>query len=100
MTTVDTKTELGTNSEVGVLWSVIVHRPNLAHERLSPTNVHELLVDDVISARRARQEHDAFVDLMRSREVEVCSCTTFSRRRSRERKAASGSSPAGSGRRR
>ena len=50
---------------------MIVHRPDLAHERLSPTNCHELLFDDVIWVRRARQEHDAFVDLMRERGVEV-----------------------------
>ena len=62
---------LGANSEVGTLRTVIVHRPDLAHERLSPTNCHELLFDDVIWVRRARQEHDAFVDLMREREVEV-----------------------------
>jgi arginine deiminase len=62
---------LGANSEVGVLRTVIVHRPDLAHERLSPTNCHELLFDDVIWVRRARQEHDAFVDLMRERGVEV-----------------------------
>ena len=58
-------------SEVGTLRTVIVHRPDLAHERLSPTNCHELLFDDVIWVRRARQEHDAFVDLMRERGVEV-----------------------------
>jgi arginine deiminase len=62
---------LGAHSEVGTLHSVIVHRPDLAHERLSPTNCHELLFDDVIWVRRARQEHDAFVDVMRSRGVEV-----------------------------
>jgi arginine deiminase len=66
-----TKTALGANSEVGTLRTVIVHRPDLAHERLSPTNCHELLFDDVIWVRRARQEHDAFVDLMRERGVEV-----------------------------
>ena len=49
----------------------MVHRPDLAHERLSPTNCHELLFDDVIWVRRARQEFDAFVDLMRERGVEV-----------------------------
>ena len=32
--------------------------------RLTPTNCQELLFDDVIWARKARQEHDAFVDLM------------------------------------
>ena len=62
---------LGVASEAGTLRSVIVHRPDLAHERLSPTNCHELLFDDVIWVRRARQEFDAFVDLMRERGVEV-----------------------------
>jgi arginine deiminase len=61
----------GVNSEVGRLRSVLVHRPDLAHERLTPTNAHELLFDDVIWVRRARQEHDAFVDLMREHDVEV-----------------------------
>jgi arginine deiminase len=71
VTAPSTTTELGVASEVGTLRSVIVHRPDLAHERLSPSNCHELLFDDVIWTRRARQEHDAFVDLMRSRGVEV-----------------------------
>jgi arginine deiminase len=66
-----TETVLGTHSEVGKLRTVMVHRPDLAHERLSPTNCHELLFDDVIWVRRARQEFDAFVDLMRERGVEV-----------------------------
>ena len=62
---------LGVASEVGTLRSVIVHRPDLAHERLSPTNCHDLLFDDVIWVRRARQEFDGFVDLMRERGAEV-----------------------------
>src|SRR4051794_23482728 len=70
MTTV-TAPALGANSEVGTLRTVIVHRPDLAHERLSPTNAHELLFDDVIWVRRARQEFDAFVDVMRSEGTEV-----------------------------
>jgi arginine deiminase len=64
-------TALGVHSEVGTLRTVIVHRPDIAHERLSPSNCHELLFDDVIWVRRARQEHDAFVDLMREYGVEV-----------------------------
>jgi arginine deiminase len=67
----ETATTIGANSEVGTLRTVIVHRPDLAHERLSPTNCHDLLFDDVIWVRRARQEHDAFVDLMRERGTEV-----------------------------
>jgi len=66
-----TTASLGVASEVGVLHSVIVHRPDRAHERLSPTNCHELLFDDVIWTRRARQEFDAFVDVMRDRGAEV-----------------------------
>ena len=70
MTTV-TAPEVGAMSEVGTLRTVLVHRPDLAHERLSPSNCHELLFDDVVWVRRARQEFDAFVDLMRERGVEV-----------------------------
>jgi arginine deiminase len=66
-----TASALGAHSEVGTLRTVMVHRPDLAHERLSPTNCRELLFDDVIWVRRARQEHDAFVDVMRSEGVEV-----------------------------
>jgi arginine deiminase len=69
--TAATETALGTHSEVGKLRTVMVHRPDLAHERLSPTNCHELLFDDVIWTRRARQEFDAFVDVMRERGIEV-----------------------------
>src|SRR5205809_3590490 len=66
-----TETALGTHSEVGRLRTVMVHRPDLAHERLTPTNCHELLFDDVIWVRRARQEFDAFVEVMREQDVEV-----------------------------
>jgi arginine deiminase len=62
---------VGAQSEVGTLRTVLVHRPDLAHERLSPSNCHELLFDDVIWVRRARQEFDAFVDTMRELGVEV-----------------------------
>jgi len=71
MSSTVTAPTVGANSEVGQLRTVMVHRPDIAHERLSPSNAHELLFDDVIWVRRARQEHDAFVDLMRSRGVEV-----------------------------
>jgi arginine deiminase len=62
---------IGANSEVGTLRTVIVHRPDLAHERLSPTNCHDLLFDDVIWVRRAQEEFDAFVAVMRGRGAEV-----------------------------
>jgi arginine deiminase len=62
---------IGAYSEVGRLQTVIVHRPDLAHERLSPTNCHELLFDDVIWVRRAQEEFDAFAEVMTKRGVEV-----------------------------
>ena len=58
--------EYGAHSEVGNLRKVIVHRPGLEMRRLTPSNCQELLFDDVIWARKARQDHDAFVDLMRA----------------------------------
>ncbi len=58
--------EFGVHSEVGELRKVIVHRPGLEMRRLTPSNAQELLFDDVIWARKARQEHDAFCDLMRT----------------------------------
>ena len=57
--------EYGVHSEIGKLRKVIVHRPGLEMRRLTPANCQALLFDDVIWARKARQEHDAFVDLMR-----------------------------------
>ncbi len=57
--------EFGVHSEVGKLRKVIVHRPGLEMRRLTPNNCQELLFDDVIWARKARVDHDAFVDLMR-----------------------------------
>ena len=58
-------------SEIGALREVIVHRPGLELDRVTPTNVAELLFDDVVSGATARAEHDAFVDLLRSHDIVV-----------------------------
>ena len=58
-------------SEVGRLRKVMVHRPDLELRRLTPDNHDDLLFDDVLWVRRARQEHDAFVDVMEERGVQV-----------------------------
>jgi arginine deiminase len=58
-------------SEVGTLRTVIVHRPGLEHTRLTPSNAEELLFDDVIWVKRAKEEHDAFCGAMRDRGVGV-----------------------------
>ena len=58
-------------SEVGRLRRVILHRPDLELKRLTPRNKDELLFDDVLWVKRARQEHDAFADALAERDVEV-----------------------------
>ena len=69
-------------SEVGALRRVVLHRPDLELQRLTPTNKDELLFDDVLWVRRARQEHDAFADALRERGVEVLSSASCWPRRS------------------
>ena len=64
-------TALGVHSEVGRLRQVIVHRPDLSLRRLTPDNCKALLFDDVLWVKRARQEHDVFVDALRERGVVV-----------------------------
>jgi arginine deiminase len=59
------------DSEVGTLRQAIVHRPDLELKRLTPSNQDELLFDDILWVKRARQEHDAFTDVLREAEVEV-----------------------------
>ena len=59
------------DSEVGPLRQVVLHRPGLELARLTPSNVHDLLFDDVMWAQRAREEHDAFATKLRDKGVEV-----------------------------
>jgi arginine deiminase len=62
---------LQVSSEVGQLRQVITHRPGLELTRLTPSNVHELLFDDVMWAERAREEHDSFVTKLSDKGVRV-----------------------------
>jgi arginine deiminase len=66
-----TNTQLGSNSEVGTLRVVVLHRPGAELQRLTPRNNDRLLFDGMPWVARAQQEHDAFADLLRSRGVEV-----------------------------
>lgn len=59
------------DSEVGRLKQVILHRPDLEMKRLTPTNAGELLFDDVLWVKRAREEHDAFANMLRDRGITV-----------------------------
>jgi arginine deiminase len=62
---------LGSNSEVGTLRVVILHRPGPELQRLTPRNNDKLLFDGLPWVARAQEEHDAFAELLRSRAVEV-----------------------------
>ena len=62
---------LGSNSEVGALRVVIVHRPGAELRRLTPRNNDDLLFDGLPWVARAQEEHDAFAELLSSRGVEV-----------------------------
>jgi arginine deiminase len=61
----------GVASEVGRLRTVVLHRPGEEIQRLTPRNNDELLFDGVPWVSRAQEEHDAFADALRDRDVEV-----------------------------
>src|SRR5574340_989641 len=63
--------DFGVHSEVGKLRTVMVCRPGLAHQRLTPGNCHDLLFDDVIWVHEAQKDHYDFVLKMQERGVEV-----------------------------
>ena len=64
-------TTQGLHSEIGRLRRVLVCRPGLAQQRLTPANCRDLLFDDVLWVEQARNDHDAFTNAMLSRDVEV-----------------------------
>ena len=64
-------TTFGVHSEVGRLRQVMVHRPELSLQRLTPSTHDALLFDDVLWVERAQYEHDQFVARMQERGVEV-----------------------------
>lgn len=58
-------------SEVGALRTVLLHRPGIEVERITPTNMDQLLFDELLWVEHAQQEHDAFAALLREQGVEV-----------------------------
>ena len=71
------------DSEVGVLRRVLLHRPDLELRRLTPSNCSDLLFDDVLWVKRARQEHDAFADTLPTAASRCSTSATCSPRPSR-----------------
>jgi arginine deiminase len=62
---------VGANSEVGRLHTVMLHRPGAELKRLTPRNNDKLLFDGIPWVSRAQDEHDAFAQALRDRDVEV-----------------------------
>lgn len=65
------QTAFGVHSEVGRLRKVLVCEPRLAHRRLTPSNCHDLLFDDVMWVENGQRDHREFTDNLRSHGVEV-----------------------------
>ncbi|WP_435741863.1 arginine deiminase [Nocardioides sp. SYSU DS0663] len=61
----------GADSEVGRLRTVVLHRPGPELKRLTPRNNDKLLFDGIPWVARAQEEHDAFAEALRERDVEV-----------------------------
>jgi arginine deiminase len=59
------------DSEVGLLRTVLLHRPGAELKRLTPRNNDQLLFDGIPWVGRAQQEHDAFAQALRDHDVEV-----------------------------
>ena len=51
-------------SEVGRLRRVLVHRPGREIDRMAPRMMEQLLFDDILFARDAREEHAAFCTIL------------------------------------
>ena len=58
-------------SEIGKLNEVLLHRPGLELEALTPSTIERLLFDDIPYLKIAQEEHDKFADTLRANGVEV-----------------------------
>jgi arginine deiminase len=58
-------------SEVGRLRAVLVRRPGLELQRLTPANKDELLFDELLWVEHAQREHEAFTAVMTAAGAEV-----------------------------
>ncbi len=58
-------------SEIGRLKKVLIHRPGLEIERLTPELLDRLLFDDIPYLEIARKEHDYFAEILKDNGIEV-----------------------------
>lgn len=62
---------INVTSETGTLKKVLLHRPGLELEQLTPEALESLLFDDIPFLKVAKQEHDTFSKILRENGVEV-----------------------------
>ncbi len=65
------RSPLKVTSEIGRLRTVLLHRPGKEVENLTPDLMARLLFDDIPYLEVARQEHDAFAEILTGQGVEV-----------------------------
>lgn len=65
------KFEFWIENEYAPLEAVMVHRPDAAINRIAPSNMHELLFDDIPFLPAMQKEHDEFVKKLSSRGAQV-----------------------------
>lgn len=58
-------------SEIGKLNKVLLHKPGLELEALTPTTMERLLFDDIPFLKNAQEEHDIFTKILEDNGVEV-----------------------------
>jgi arginine deiminase len=61
----------GADNEVGLLRTVVLHRPGPEIQRLTPRNSADLLFDAIPWVERAQEEHDAFAATLAEHDVEA-----------------------------
>lgn len=59
------------NSEIGVLKTVLLHRPGAEIENITPDTMERLLFDDIPFLKNAQKEHDYFAQVLQDRGVET-----------------------------
>ena len=66
-------------SEIGKLKRVMLHRPGMELEHFVPSQMADMLFDEIPWVERMREEHDAFADVLRSEGAQVVYIEDFLR---------------------
>ncbi|MGE5626743.1 MAG: arginine deiminase [Solirubrobacterales bacterium] len=66
-----TRKNINVYSEIGLLKKVLIHRPGMEIENLTPNYLQRMLFDDIPFLKVARKEHDHFARVLKENGVEV-----------------------------